>query len=198
MRDIARTAKACGCGCVLHRDPALERLYSHDSPYTYFTSDELDRGEISLECSRPGAVAVALWATQRLLPLVGGGEFAQGLSAARAAALELHRRLVASAQFRTVMPPELDIVVWAPEANLVSEISRLKRTIFDQAAKLDPHLSVTQLPAERLRHWWPQMRFDQERVSCLRACLMQPEHGEWLNRICERPCLASAAAGSAN
>ena len=44
-----------GCGAVLFRDPSVGRLYRHDSPYTYFTSDELHLGEISLECSRAGA-----------------------------------------------------------------------------------------------------------------------------------------------
>src|ERR1035438_83991 len=57
-----------GCGCVLFRDPAVGRFYKHDSPFTYFTSKELHLGQISLECSRAGASAVALWATQRLLP----------------------------------------------------------------------------------------------------------------------------------
>ena len=70
-----------GCGCVLFRDPGVGRFYKHDSPYTYFTSKELHLGEISLECSRAGAAAVALWATQRLLPLKPGGEFAQGTGA---------------------------------------------------------------------------------------------------------------------
>jgi tyrosine decarboxylase / aspartate 1-decarboxylase len=72
-----------GCGCVLFRDPDVGRLYKHDSPYTYFSSKELHLGEISLECSRPGAAAVALWATQRLLPLQKGGEFAAGLEQSR-------------------------------------------------------------------------------------------------------------------
>src|SRR5207245_10249568 len=65
-----------GCGCVLFRDPTVGRFYEHDSPYTYFTSQEMHLGEISLECSRPGATAVALWATHKLLPLVEGGQFA--------------------------------------------------------------------------------------------------------------------------
>src|SRR6266850_5927895 len=55
-----------GCGCVLFRDPGAGQLYKHDSPYTYFSSAELHLGEISLECSRPGASAAALWATQKL------------------------------------------------------------------------------------------------------------------------------------
>jgi tyrosine decarboxylase / aspartate 1-decarboxylase len=106
-----------GCGCVLFRDPAVGRFYKHDSPYTYFTSKELHLGEISLECSRAGAAAVALWATQQLLPLVPGGEFARGLAKGRRAALELDRRLRGDARrassFRAAASPELDIVVWA-------------------------------------------------------------------------------------
>src|SRR5206468_12306060 len=72
-----------GCGCVLFRDPEVGRLYKHDSPYTYFSPAELHLGEISLECSRPGAAAAALWATQKLLPLKKGGEFASGLERGR-------------------------------------------------------------------------------------------------------------------
>ena len=48
-----------GCGAVLFRDPTVGALYRHDSPYTYFTSQELHLGEISLECSRAGAAAGA-------------------------------------------------------------------------------------------------------------------------------------------
>ena len=85
-----------GCGCVLFRDPAVGRFYKHDSPYTYFTSKELHLGEISLECSRAGAAAVALWATQQLLPLVAGGEFARGLARAAPPRSNLDRPLRAT------------------------------------------------------------------------------------------------------
>ena len=46
-----------GCGAVLFADPAVARVYSHDSPFTYFTEADLHLGEISLECSRAGAAA---------------------------------------------------------------------------------------------------------------------------------------------
>src|SRR5207244_3263538 len=82
-----------GCGCVLFRDPSVGRLYKHESPYTYFSSPELHLGEISLECSRPGAAAVALWATQRLFPLVPGGAFAGARGQGPAAALALDEEL---------------------------------------------------------------------------------------------------------
>ncbi len=68
-----------GCGCILFRDPEVGTLYKHESPYTYFTSGDLHLGEIGLECSRAGASAVALWATQKLLPMTPGGVFAQSM-----------------------------------------------------------------------------------------------------------------------
>ena len=88
-----------GCGCVLFRDPTVGRFYKHDSPFTYFTSGALHLGEISLECSRAGASAVALWTTQRLLPLVPGGAFAQGLAQGREAALVLYSHVAESPLF---------------------------------------------------------------------------------------------------
>ena len=56
----------------------------HDSPYTYFTSRELHPGETSLECSRAGAAAAALWATLRALPLTREGLGSHLAGAARA------------------------------------------------------------------------------------------------------------------
>ena len=103
-----------GCGCILFRDPTVGRFYKHDSPYTYFSSKDLHLGEISLECSRAGASAVALWATQQLLPYTPCGAFAKDLESSHKAALELNSRLELSPHFVTpIFPPELDIVVWA-------------------------------------------------------------------------------------
>jgi len=111
-----------GCGCVLFRDPEASRLYKHDSPITYFSSSELHLGEISLECSRPGAAAAALWATQRLLPLRKGGEFACGLERGRKAALALFEKLRADERFVTAFQPELDIVVFVPSAGALEKL----------------------------------------------------------------------------
>src|SRR5262245_4515908 len=163
-----------GCGCVLFRDPEVGRFYRHDSPYTYFTSAELHLGEISLECSRPGAAAVALWATQRLLPLVHGGAFAQSLERSRAAALALHGRLVADARSACPFAPELDIVVLAVRAATASEASARARAAFDRAAEADLHLALAELPME----WFEAagIRADRPTITCLRSVLMKPEH----------------------
>jgi glutamate/tyrosine decarboxylase-like PLP-dependent enzyme len=172
-----------GCGCVLFRDPGVGRLYKHDSPYTYFSSAELHLGEISLECSRPGAAAAALWATQRLLPLKKGGEFARGLERGRNAALALFEKLRADARFVTAFAPELDIVVFAPKATSVSEASVLSRKVFEAAAKHDLHLAVAELP---VRFWEANlgaMKRDRETLTCLRSVLMKTEHFDWIDRI---------------
>jgi len=144
-----------GCGCVMFRDPSVGRLYKHDSPYTYFSSAELHLGEISLECSRPGAAAAALWATQKLLPLEQGGEFARGLERGREAALALHQYLLDSDGFVPAFPPELDIVVFAPKASSVTELSALSRKVFTEAAERGLHLALAELPVEFLRLWTP-------------------------------------------
>ncbi|MBN1857368.1 MAG: aspartate aminotransferase family protein [Dehalococcoidia bacterium] len=174
-----------GCGCILFRDPSVGTLYKHDSPYTYFSSSELHLGEISLECSRAGASAVALWATQRLLPMTRGGEFARGLMKCRDAALDLYRRLEAEPLFLTMFPPELDIVIWAPKATRSSEISRLSQELFDKAATNDLHLALFSYPSKLLKDAWPDVTFEADTVACLRSCLMKPDHADWTDHIWE-------------
>jgi glutamate/tyrosine decarboxylase-like PLP-dependent enzyme len=172
-----------GCGCILFRDPSVGQFYQHDSPYTYFTSSELHLGEISLECSRAGAAAVALWATQRLLPMVPEEEFAAGLSRGRAAALALYERIRQDKRFRVIFKPELDIVVWAPAGENATEISERATALFEAAARENLHLATFRYPAARLAGPWPEVHLHQPYVTCLRACLMKPEHHDWLARI---------------
>ncbi len=174
-----------GCGCVLFRDPAVGRFYKHDSPYTYFSSAELHLGEISLECSRPGAAAVGLWATQRLLPLVRGGDFSSMLSNSRAAAIALYEKLQTDARFITAFAPELDILVWAPHAARVSEASEIARLIFAEAARHHLHLALADLPVDFFDLTTATMERDRDTITCLRSVLMKPEHCEWVDRIWE-------------
>jgi len=170
-----------GCGCVLFRDPSVGCFYRHDSPYTYFSSTELHLGEISLECSRPGAAAVALWATHRMFPPVRGGEFAARLERSRAAALALQRALAEDGRFFAGLVPELDIVVWTPRAPSRSESSALARRIFEEAARRDLHLALAELPAAFVD---PEAAAGSaERVTCLRSVLMKTEHLDWVPRI---------------
>jgi len=174
-----------GCGCVLFCDSGVGRLYKHDSPYTYFSSAELHLGEISLECSRPGAAAAALWATQKLLPLEKGGEFARGLEGGRNAALKLFEKVRADSRFIAAFAPELDIVVFAPRAGSVTESSVLTRKIFEAATRRNLHLAVAELPILFWEGNLGAMRCDRDTMACLRSVLMKPEHYDWVERIWE-------------
>src|SRR3990172_1528302 len=108
-----------GCGCVIFRDPTVGRFYKHDSPYTYFSSHELHLGEISLECSRAGASAAALWATLKAFPLKSDSGLGAILAKTRRAALSLYRKIQSAKRFVASFPPELDILVWIPDRKSV-------------------------------------------------------------------------------
>jgi len=174
-----------GCGCILFRDPGVGQFYKHDSPYTYFTSGDLHLGEIGLECSRPGGAAVALWATQKLLPLVRGGEFALGLAKGREAALTLHRALANDSRWMVGFEPELDIVIYAPRAANAAAISRRSRDVFAEAARRGLHLALAELPAKFFGDSAAELASSTETITCLRSVLMKPEHAEWVPRIFE-------------
>jgi tyrosine decarboxylase / aspartate 1-decarboxylase len=175
-----------GCGCILFRDPSVGRFYKHDSPYTYFTSNELHLGEISLECSRAGAAATALWATQKLLPLTREGQFASGLECGRTAALLVYKKLGQDKRFFSGPEPELDILLWAVKACTLEESSRLATTVFDLAAEQDLHLALAKVPVSLFGpEAWPDAPGD-DRVTCLRSVLMKPEHLNWVDTIWEK------------
>jgi len=185
-----------GCGCVLFRDPSVGRRYKHDSPYTYFSSAKLHLGEISLECSRPGAAAAALWATQKLLPLQKGGEFAKGLEQGREAARALYKKLSADDKFAPAFEPELDIVIFAPSPKSESsaessasphttlvEMSAHSRKIFESAATKNLHFALAELPTVFFQNLPATVRRDRPTLTTLRSVLMKPEHAQWLDQI---------------
>jgi glutamate/tyrosine decarboxylase-like PLP-dependent enzyme len=176
-----------GCGAVLFRDPAVGRLYRHDSPYTYFTSDELHLGEISLECSRAGAAAGALWLTLRALPLRAddglGPLVAAGLRAARAWAALIE----GSEELRLLQPPELDILTYWPRPPTPScaAVDAASAAVL-RAAMTDPapvYLSTLRVPSQRLRRRDPTLDGDAEQARVLRSVLMKPEHQPYVETL---------------
>jgi len=172
-----------GCGCVLFRDPAVGRLYQHDSPYTYFSSAELHLGEISLECSRAGAAAVALWATMQMYPPVAGGAFAARLDRSLAAARSMHAALEGTGLYRPLQLPELDIVVYAVRNDAASTSSAAARAVFRDAAEKNLHLALIEVPTRLVQNVEPGMSADAGTVSCLRSVLMKPEQADWIDEI---------------
>jgi len=171
-----------GCGCVLFRDASVGTFYQHDSPYTYFTSDDLHLGEISLECSRAGAAAAALWATLRCFPLTSTGGLGAILRKTRAAAVLWAELIEASDRLRLVVRPELDIVNFYPlPANSdrrVSSISALTQAVFEigMADQVEPFfLAKLNLKPAQLSDC-PDLIWDAPSLTGLRSVLMKPEH----------------------
>lgn len=173
-----------GCGCILFRDPNVAKFYLHDSPYTYFTSDELHLGEISLECSRAGASAVGLWATHQLLPPVQGGQFAKDLSQSRSATIRLYEMLNACKDFVTITQPETDIVVWSLKGESTEQMSEKANAFFKKAEANQLYLSLYKFPTEKLDN--PDFEINSEFLVCLRSSVMKPEHEDWLEEIWKR------------
>ena len=169
-----------GCGAVLFRDPSVGRLYQHDSPYTYFTSDELHLGEISLECSRAGAAAAALWLTFRLLPPTPAG-LGQVLAAGRRAALAWAELLRSSARLALYQPPELDIVCYFPVtgersmSSIDAASARIMRAGMADAAR-PVFLSTLRVPEAAFARRHRGAVADQDGARILRSVLMKPEH----------------------
>lgn len=176
-----------GCGAVLFRDPAVGAYYKHDSPYTYFTSDELHLGEISLECSRAGAAAAALWLTLRALDLKP--ILAAGVRAARAWADLIEE----SEPLRLLRRPELDILCFFPAAPSVAAVDAAGgRLLIDGMAAADPvFLSTLQVGADALPE---DLERDAPAARVLRSVLMKPEHEPHVPWLHERVSALAAAA----
>jgi glutamate/tyrosine decarboxylase-like PLP-dependent enzyme len=178
-----------GCGAVLFRDPAVGRLYLHDSPYTYFTSDEMHLGEISLECSRAGAAAAAAWLTFRLLLPTRAG-LGRALAAGRRAALHWAELIEKSDTLGLYQRPELDIVAFFPAGpGTLSGIDEASARILREGMD-DPDdpvfLSTLRVAAGEWERRGHRVAADADGARILRSVLMKPESEDYVETLHSR------------
>ena len=175
-----------GCGAVLFSDPSVGRFYVHDSPYTYFSSEELHLGEISLECSRAGAAAAAFWLTLEVIPLTDAG-LGQVLRANRRGALEWQRLLAESDHLTLYQAPQLDIVTYFPTRSSLSEIDAASAKLFVDAAALPPekqiHLATYSVKPDALAVRNHDVVGDIPAGRIMRSTVMKPESAEHIAGI---------------
>ena len=112
-----------------------------------------------------------------------GGDFAQSLDKSLQAATALWERVDQSDEFKALMRPELDIVVFAVNGPDAISISERASEIFNIAASKNLHLALIELPVEMVRNYWPELVANRDTVRILRSCLMKPEHFEWVDDI---------------
>jgi glutamate/tyrosine decarboxylase-like PLP-dependent enzyme len=181
-----------GCGCVLFADPSVGRFYAHDSPYTYFTSGELHLGEISLECSRAGASAAALWTTLRALPLTRDG-LGQHLAAARRAGLRLAQRIAADDRAELLVDPSLDIV--CALSKTAADPGAAAERAFDALAADGWHVATLRLDrawATSIHPWLADRAGDPDHVTAIRCCLLKREHEAIADELADAILIALA------
>jgi glutamate/tyrosine decarboxylase-like PLP-dependent enzyme len=192
-----------GCGAILFRDPAVGRFFGHDSPYTYFTSDELHLGEISLECSRAGAAAAALWLTLQVFPLTPDGLGAV-LRHCRRAALRWADLITEADPLALYQQPDLDIVTYfpvprsatPPRLSVIDEASTSMMTLGMQDRSAFLATYVTDAAALSRRGHVIDADVGQGRI--LRSVLMKPEAETHVERLHEDVLhLAARALASA-
>jgi glutamate/tyrosine decarboxylase-like PLP-dependent enzyme len=174
-----------GCGCVVFRDPSVGTLYKHESPYTYFTSKDLHLGEISLECSRAGASAAALWCTLQCLPLEPERGLGAVVAATRAAALDWQKRAEASSVIHPYAQPDLDIVTYFPDVRpfSASSVSDASETLFRTLMERKEHpiyLAVLTVDSATIQERYPSFVCDSPKTSIIRSALMKPEHRQYV------------------
>ena len=180
-----------GCGAVIFSDPNVGSLYRHDSPYTYFISKDLHLGEISLECSRAGAAAAALWATLRVLPLTPSG-LGRSLLASRRAALIAAEAATATRVLAPLVPPELDIVALAPikrgEHPKASRVAARSEAIFAGCERDARPLFLAKwnLPRRFGECTTLQIEWDADYCTLLRSVLMKPEAETYVPALHDR------------
>ena len=183
-----------GCGSVLFKDASVGRFYAHDSPYTYFTSDELHLGEISLECSRAGAAAAALWATLRCFPLERERGLGPVLAATRSAAVRWAELIEESVELRLVTPPDLDIVCFYPllddSDRRASAISARTQRLFEAGMRRSPDAfflaKLVMTAADLAAPAYAGLEWDAPTVTVLRSVLMKPEHAALVSELHRR------------
>lgn len=179
-----------GCGCVLFKDPGVGTFYKHDSPYTYFTSNELHLGEISLECSRAGASAAALWATLKALPLRPNEGLGPILAKSRNAALVWSELISSGTSLLEYCRPDLDIVISVPRTDrfTATEVSaateRIVRTAMSKSES-PLFLASFTVPSNSISQITPSFTADAPTTKVLRSVLMKPEHEQFVTTLFE-------------
>ena len=182
-----------GCGAVLFSDPTVGRFYAHDSPYTYFTSDELHLGRSPrvLPCRRRGGGAVADAAGAPAHPRWLGAVLRPGL----------RPRSVGGAAGRLGRAGRLPAAA-AGHRDLPAPVGDAERGGSGEHADHGPRHDRRRpgLPRHHrgdgpdLARRVPDIDADLPTGRILRSVLMKPEHGPWLDEL-PRPGRGARVSG---
>ncbi len=150
---------------------------------------DLHLGEITLECSRPGQVSAALWATIQLLPLRRDEGIGDYLKLSRQYALDFCEEIAAQDdRYRIYMEPDLDIVTWmvVPEEKTTSACSAANRQWFQDKMD-DPEnpifVSMLKVSGEYFGRRHPDFVVDSDQVEIIRSVFIKPQHANIMGKV---------------
>ncbi|MDA0986060.1 MAG: aminotransferase class I/II-fold pyridoxal phosphate-dependent enzyme [Bacteroidetes bacterium] len=177
-----------GCGCVIYRDNKVGKFFKHDSPYTYFTSQDVHLGELTFECSRSGAAAASLWATLKAFPLEPNFGLGKILSQTRSCALKWDKLINKSDVLNSLVKPELDIVTYYARTKYfaTSQISNSSENIFNELMnrpKNKIYLAKYKIDPRKFKLLNPKAKIDSKEVTILRSVFMKPEHNIYVQGL---------------
>ncbi|MEY3281991.1 MAG: hypothetical protein RIR86_4, partial [Acidobacteriota bacterium] len=142
-------------------------------------------GEISLECSRAGAAAAALWATLKCFPLRGAGNgLGAILSQTREAAQRWAALIKGSGELELLLDPALDIITFYAVSRplTTSGISRITHEVFQKLMD-DPRHPVYLAKfnaAPGLFQCVQPLVWDTPSATIFRSVLLKPEHADYV------------------
>ncbi len=181
--------QAFGCGSLLinceNKAPSAA-VYDHESPYTYFDASGVSIGKSTLECSRSGAAAAALWATMQCYPLTSDGDFSKLLSDCNMAATKITDFLQSDKKMFEVLVAnlDLDIVVFYPVARNAQEITNASNHIYNKVKELGFYMALAQVDLKQ----YGRTHFGQ--ATCIRLTLMKKEHLATVHSLYDALCIA--------
>lgn len=175
-----------GCGAVLFADPSVGRFYLHDSPYTYFTSSEPHLGEISLECSRAGAAAAALWLTFQVVPPTREG-LGEIIRPGRRAAVRWADLITETEGLSLYQRPDLDVLTFLPTARRMADVDRITTTALRNGMSAVPseavYFAAFGVTAQAMAARGHRMYADMTNARIFRSTLMKPELETWVDYL---------------
>lgn len=122
-----------GAGAIFYRDKNLQSVILNEAPYTYNNKDQLNLGRLSLEGSRPGAMASACYLTYTIFPLHKEGMGRILFSTLKTA--KYFYQLLENSTFNNVYYPDLDICCLYPKytkaVEFVSELNQITLKLYE-------------------------------------------------------------------
>jgi len=185
-----------GAGSVLFKDEALRQVILNTAPYTYHVTDRPNIGMFTLEGSRPGAAAAAVWLTNRLIPLNEGG-FGEILTLCHNTARSLYDALLEMDAFRPICEPDLDLLGFyhvGVTPHSLKSINEATEKVYRQLSVENPRapfiLSKFVIDPETAKVILPDVTIDADHFTALRGVFMKHwmlmgEKPTYLDRLIE-------------